>query len=76
VASVNPEPPYSANSYQCASNHGNIASENDRMNKYAQIGIALFALLLIGGFLVLGFWDVPAPSDTVETELDDSRFPR
>jgi len=46
------------------------------MNKYAQIGIALFVLLLIGGFLVLGFWDVPAPSDIVETELDDSRFPR
>jgi hypothetical protein len=46
------------------------------MNKYAQIGIVLFALLLIGGFLAIGFWDVPAPPDTVETELDDSRFPR
>jgi hypothetical protein len=46
------------------------------MNRYAQIGILLFALLLIGGFFALGFWDVPAPSNTVETELDDSRFPR
>jgi len=46
------------------------------MNKYSQIGILLLALSLIGGFFALGFWDVPAPQNTVETELDDSRFPR
>jgi hypothetical protein len=46
------------------------------MNKYVQIGILLFALLLVGGFIALGFWDVPAPTNTVETELDESRFPR
>lgn len=46
------------------------------MNSYAQVGILIFALLLIGGIFALGFWDVPAPSNTVETELDDSRFPR
>jgi hypothetical protein len=46
------------------------------MNKYAQIAFILFALIVLGGVLALGFWDVPAPSDTVETQLDDSRFPR
>lgn len=46
------------------------------MKNYAQIGIILVLLILIGGFVALGFWNVPAPSDTVETELDDSRFPR
>ena len=46
------------------------------MNKYAQIFVLLFALSIIGGFVALGFWDVPAPQDTVETELDESRFPR
>lgn len=46
------------------------------MNKYAQIGIILLTLVILGGFVALGFWDVPPPSNTVETELDDSRFPR
>ena len=46
------------------------------MNNYALIGILLFVLFLVGGIFVLGFWDVPAPSNMVETELDDSRFPR
>lgn len=46
------------------------------MNSYVMIGVALLALLLIGGFAALGLWNAPAPTDTVETELDDSRFPR
>ena len=46
------------------------------MNRYVPIAILLVALLLIGVVFALGFWDVPAPSNTVETELDDSRFPR
>lgn len=46
------------------------------MNKYVQIGILLLLLLVVGGFVALGFWNVPAPEGTVETELDDSRFPR
>ncbi len=46
------------------------------MNRYAQIGILLLAIALIGGFVALGVWDVPAPPDVVETPIDDSRFPR
>ncbi len=46
------------------------------MNKYAQIGVLVLILLLVGGFVALGLWDMPAPQGMVETELDDSRFPR
>ena len=46
------------------------------MNRYAQIGILLIVILFVGGFVALGFWDAPAPTGMVETELDDSRFPR
>jgi hypothetical protein len=46
------------------------------MTKYAQIGILIVALLIVGGFIVLGIWDAPAPSNMMETKIDDSRFPR
>jgi hypothetical protein len=46
------------------------------MNKYAMIGIIAAVVLILAGIVVLGTMDVPAPSGTVETELDDSRFPR
>lgn len=46
------------------------------MNHYMQIGAALLAFLVVSGFLALGLWDVPGPTNTVETELDGSRFPR
>ncbi len=46
------------------------------MNKYMLIGLAALLIILVGGFLGLALWDIPAPSDTVEVELDDSRFPR
>jgi hypothetical protein len=40
---------------------------------------ALLVLLLVvtvGGLAVLGTWDMPAPSKTVEKVLPDERFPR
>jgi hypothetical protein len=46
------------------------------MNRYLQIGILLFVLLIVGGIVALGLWDAPPPDGMVETELDDSRFPR
>ncbi len=46
------------------------------MNKYALLGIAAFLIIVVGGFFGLALWDIPAPSETVEVELDDSRFPR
>ena len=39
--------------------------------------ILLTLVLFIGGSLVfLMTWDIPAPSNTVEKTLDDSRFSR
>lgn len=46
------------------------------MNKYVKIGIAAAFFLLIAGIVILGTMDIPAPTGTAETELDDSRFPR
>lgn len=46
------------------------------MNLYIKIGAAVLTLLVAGGFVALGLWDAPAPTDMVETELDGSRFPR
>lgn len=46
------------------------------MNRYAKIAIIAAVTVFIGGIVVLGIWDAPAPDGVVETELDDSRFPR
>lgn len=46
------------------------------MTKYAQIGILIVALFIVGGFIILGVWDAPAPTSMTETKIDDSRFPR
>lgn len=46
------------------------------MNKYAKIAIIAAAAVFAVGFIALGVWDAPAPDGTVETKLDDARFPR
>ena len=46
------------------------------MNKYVATGVIAAVILVLAGILVLGTMDLPAPTGTVETELDDSRFPR
>lgn len=46
------------------------------MNKILVIGLGLAGLLLIGGIVALGTWDVPPPTGMAETRIDDSRFPR
>ena len=46
------------------------------MNKYVATGVIAAVILVLAGILVLGTMDLPAPSGTVETQLDDSRFPR
>lgn len=46
------------------------------MNNFAKIGIFAAVVLVVAAIVVLGTRDVPAPTGTAETELDDSRFPR
>jgi hypothetical protein len=46
------------------------------MNKYVMIGIIAAVVLVLAGIVVLGTMDLPGPTGSVETELDDSRFPR
>lgn len=46
------------------------------MNKYLMIGLAVFGFVVLGGIVVLGTWDNPAPEETVETQIDASRFMR
>lgn len=46
------------------------------MNKYLMAGLALFGLVVLGGIIALGTWDNPAPQETVETQIDASRFTR
>ncbi len=46
------------------------------MNKYVLTGIIAASVLILAAIIVLGTMDLPAPTGTVETELDDSRFPR
>ncbi|MBP5859071.1 hypothetical protein KAJ83_18770 [Marivibrio halodurans] len=41
--------------------------------------VALFGLILLivgGGIAYLATFDIPAPTQTVEIQLDDDRFPR
>mgnify|MGYP001806042405 CR=1 FL=1 len=43
------------------------------------IGFSLMVLLIVilgGGVVVLGTWDIPAPTATTEKVLPDERFPR
>lgn len=46
------------------------------MNKYLMAGLALFGLVVLGGIIALGTRDNPAPQETVETQIDASRFTR
>jgi len=46
------------------------------MNKFVATGVIAAVVLILAGILVLGTMDLPAPTGTVETELDASRFPR
>lgn len=38
--------------------------------------LVLLLVVAVGGLAVLGTWDMPAPSKTVEKILPDERFPR
>ncbi|MBY0395897.1 MAG: hypothetical protein K2X91_05415 [Thermoleophilia bacterium] len=38
--------------------------------------LVLLLVVAVGGLAVLGTWDMPAPSKTVEKVLPDDRFPR
>ena len=38
--------------------------------------LVLLLVVAVGGLAVLGSWDMPAPSKTVEKVIPDDRFPR
>jgi hypothetical protein len=46
------------------------------MGRVTLLLIAIFLLLVIGGCLVLAYWDFPVPSKPVEKVLPDARFPK
>lgn len=46
------------------------------MNRYMMIGLTVLGLVVLGGLIALGTWDIPAPEETVETQIDASRFSR
>ncbi len=46
------------------------------MNRYLIAGFAVLGLLILGGLIALGTMDIPAPEETVETQIDASRFTR
>lgn len=38
--------------------------------------LVLLLVLVVGGFAVLGTWDLPVPAKAVEKVIPDDRFPR
>ncbi len=46
------------------------------MGKVTLVLVVVFVLALIGGGLVLAYWDFPVHSTTVEKVLPDARFPK
>jgi hypothetical protein len=46
------------------------------MGRVTIILVALFVLVVAGGFLFLAYWNFPAPSTQVEKVLPDARFPK
>jgi hypothetical protein len=41
-----------------------------------QVLLVLLLTVLIGGAVLLGFWDIEPPSQAVEKVIPDDRFPR
>lgn len=44
------------------------------MNKLLLVGIAVIVVLIAGGVVALGLWDMPPPSKTVEKVIPNDRF--
>ncbi len=38
--------------------------------------IVLFLVVIVAGGVFLAFWDIPAPSESVEKTIPNDRFPR
>jgi hypothetical protein len=45
------------------------------MGKVVLIGLAVVAVVIVGGIGFLMTWNIPAPSQHVERVLPDARFP-
>lgn len=46
------------------------------MKNFSKLILLLVVLLFAGGGVFLATWDIPAPTQTIERELPDDRFPR
>jgi hypothetical protein len=46
------------------------------MGRVAIVLIVILVLAIASGFVVLAYWDFPAPSTRVEKVLPDARFPK
>jgi hypothetical protein len=46
------------------------------MRTFVRFIFLLILLGLIGGGVFLAFWDIPAPTTTIEKPIDDDRLPR
>ncbi|MEQ8164721.1 MAG: hypothetical protein RIC93_01450 [Alphaproteobacteria bacterium] len=45
------------------------------MGKLTVSVVVLVLIVLVGGFVFLSTWDIPAPTRQVEKTLPDDRFP-
>jgi hypothetical protein len=45
------------------------------MGKFVLIGVALVAVVIVGGIGFLMVWDIPAPTQHVERVIPDARLP-
>lgn len=45
------------------------------MGKVVLIGVAVLAVVLVGGIGFLMTWDIPAPAQQVEHVIPDAHFP-
>ena len=46
------------------------------MGKLTVLLVIVFVLGLVGGGLLLAYWDIPVPTTQVEKVLPDARFPK
>lgn len=46
------------------------------MKKLSRLILILVVLLIAGGGVFLATWEIPAPTETIERDLPDDRFPR